>query len=109
MSSSYAAPGRADGLKPVLRVGVFENGPTMILDRRERPRGFIVDLMRAISQELGVDIRYRFCDLPECLDLLEAGAVDLVPDIPLTANRRGALPLRQGIDPAGLVTALSPR
>jgi PAS domain S-box-containing protein len=53
-------------------------GPYESLDAAGRPRGFNVDLVRALGQGRGLAVEFRFGPWPQILRALEAGEVDLI-------------------------------
>jgi len=70
-----------------VRIGLYENAPKIHSDDEGRPAGLFVDLARAIAAEEGWQLHFVSCDWAQCLDRLEAGTLDLMPDVAYSANR----------------------
>jgi diguanylate cyclase (GGDEF)-like protein/PAS domain S-box-containing protein len=91
MAPALAAPGCAPA--PVaaagteLRVGLYENPPKIHVDGAGRPAGFFVELLEAVAREEGWRLRYERCTWDECLARLEAGELDLMPDVAWSEDR----------------------
>lgn len=79
-ASLHAAPDTVQpkGRDRIVYGGDASAGPYEALDAEERPRGFNVDLVRALAQTVGVEVEFRFGPWPEILRMLDAGEVDLV-------------------------------
>ncbi|MCJ0824533.1 EAL domain-containing protein [Luteimonas sp. 50] len=75
------------GHGPVLRVGVYENPPKIYTDGQGRPAGLFVELLDAIAREEGWQLAYRQCEWNDCLHQLQAGQLDLMPDVAYSAER----------------------
>ena len=84
---SAASPLSAQDDASVLRVGIYENNPKVILDPGGPPTGFMPDLIGEIADTLGFTVRYTRCELSDCLEMLESGSVDMVPDIAFSESR----------------------
>lgn len=71
-----------------LVVGVYENPPKVYRDQAQRPAGLFIELLEAIAAENGWALEYRDCQWSDCLKALEAGELDLMPDVAATEERR---------------------
>lgn len=70
-----------------IRIGVYENQPKIHTDSDSRPAGFFVDLIETIARREGWRIDYVDCVWTECVEMLAAGELDLMPDVALTGPR----------------------
>ncbi|MGY6553394.1 MAG: EAL domain-containing protein [Wenzhouxiangella sp.] len=82
-----ACPVAAQLDRPV-RVGVYENPPKVYRDSAQRPAGLFIELIEAIAAENGWTLEYRDCPWNECLQALQDGELDLMPDVAATEDRR---------------------
>ncbi|WP_161492635.1 ATP-binding protein [Pseudophaeobacter leonis] len=82
---SAACPVGAD----TLRVAQYENPPTIFRNKDNVPSGFWPEMTEAVLGNLEYDIEYVDCLWAVCLEMLEAGEIDLMPDIAYTAERAG--------------------
>ncbi len=71
----------------VLRVGVYDNPPRIFRDESGRARGFFPEVTEALTKELGYRVRHVPCEWERCLDMLEAGEIDVMPDVARTPER----------------------
>lgn len=71
-----------------VRVGIYQNAPKLHIDDAGKPAGLFVDLIQLIARDQGWRIEYVECHWSECLELLRAGEIDLMPDVALTGPRR---------------------
>ncbi|SNY98232.1 EAL domain-containing protein [Halomonas sp. hl-4] len=64
-----------------LRVGVYDNPPKLFLTDQQRLDGIFGDLLWAIAEREVWQIEPVVCEWQRCLDLLEHGDIDLLPDV----------------------------
>jgi diguanylate cyclase (GGDEF)-like protein/PAS domain S-box-containing protein len=64
-----------------LRVGVYANPPKLLLDERGQISGILGDLLAEMATREGWNLQPVACDWENCLSLLEAGRIDLLPDV----------------------------
>ena len=81
------ASGQAIGESRTLRVGVYQNEPKVYWDPAHGPRGFYPEIIERLSQSLGWRIIYVPCDWSDCLNMLEAGDIDVMPDVAYSQER----------------------
>ncbi len=74
-------------------VGLYENAPKIYTDDEGRPAGLFPELLEEIAKENRWHLRWVDCEFATCLDLLEQGELDLMPDVAFTAERDAALRL----------------
>lgn len=72
---------------PVVRVGVYANAPKIFVDAEGKPAGILVDILNRIAQQAGWQLDYVPCAWQACLDALQAGQIDLMPDVAYTPQR----------------------
>lgn len=70
-----------------LRVGIYQNNPKVFVDDAGRQQGIFIDLLEAVARVEGWELRYVRCDWLDCLQLLSAGEIDLMPDVAHTGPR----------------------
>ena len=71
----------------VFRYGVYENAPKVFTDKDGQPAGIFVDLMKAIAAEQNWQLRAVHCEWSKCLEMLEAGEIDWMPDVASSTDR----------------------
>ncbi|MEM6679662.1 MAG: transporter substrate-binding domain-containing protein [Pseudomonadota bacterium] len=81
----FATPAQAE--KQALRVGFYANEPNMFRDRDGARIGFWPDITDAVARRLDLEISYIDCLWTECLRLLEAGKIDVMPDVAFSQDR----------------------
>ncbi len=81
----------------------IERPPFAYLENGQ-PTGFSIDLMRAVAEELGREIQFRWSDsFPQMLGAVEAGTVDgAVANISITSAREKVMDFSQPIFESGL-------
>ena len=79
-----AVPAGIDGK---IIVGVYENHPKIYTTSDGQARGFFPEIIDGIAQEEGWQIEYRKGTWQECLDRLERGEIDMMPDVAWSAER----------------------
>ena len=82
-----APPAHAGTAPPPLKVGLYENPPKVYSDAQGRPSGLFVELLQAIGREEGWRIEWVPCRWDDCLRQLEAGQLDLMPDVAYSRER----------------------
>lgn len=72
---------------PVVRVGVYDNPPKIFMGSDLQPAGIFGDLLREVARQEGWTLQAVRCEWQDCLDQLQAGRIDLMPDVALTPER----------------------
>ncbi len=72
----------------VLNVGIYDNPPKVFVDKDGRPSGIFVDLLNQIASIKDWQINYHFYTWQECLEHLETGNIDLLPDVAFSPERK---------------------
>ncbi len=70
-----------------LRVGFYENSPKISSGAGGKPEGIFVEILEAIADREGWALTWVSCSWQECLQRVEHGEIDLLPDVALTAER----------------------
>ncbi len=78
-SSAYA--------KTVLKVGVYNNKPTIFEDDDGRVKGFFIDILEEIAAKEGWQLEYVTGHFAGIYDELKAGKIDLLPAIAYVKER----------------------
>lgn len=71
-----------------VRVGLYENRPKIYMDEADVAAGFFPALIDGIARREGWDVKYVPGSWPECMERLERGEIDLMPDVAMTPERR---------------------
>ena len=71
-----------------LLVGLYENPPKIYRSETGQPAGLFVDLLETMARQHGWALQYRDCQWNDCLQALETGELDLMPDVAATDERR---------------------
>jgi len=70
-----------------VRVGVYQNEPKIFLDENGQAAGIFVGLLDAIAAQEGWTLEYVPCEWAACLQALEDGQIDLMPDVAFSQER----------------------
>ncbi|MEW5770224.1 MAG: EAL domain-containing protein [Pseudomonadota bacterium] len=70
-----------------VRVGVYENTPKIFTDAQRQPAGIFIDLLRETAAHEGWRLSFVRCEWQACLRELEAGRLDLLPDVAYSEER----------------------
>ncbi|WP_169375111.1 EAL domain-containing protein [Thauera terpenica] len=70
-----------------LQIGLYESPPKIFTDASGAPAGIFIELLREIAQAQDWELSFTPCDWKTCLALLEAGKIDLMPDVAYTNER----------------------
>jgi len=71
----------------VVLVGLYENAPKVYTDERGRPTGLFVELLNEMARVENWQMRYVPCEWTRCLEQLEQGQLDLMPDVAFSTER----------------------
>lgn len=78
---------RAESVGRTVRVGVYQNAPKIFMDANGEPTGFFIDLLEEIAVREGWLLAYVPCEWAACLNALETGRIDLMPDVAYSEAR----------------------
>lgn len=71
----------------VLRVGVYENPPKLVMAQSGQVSGIMGDLLNVIAAKENWQLIAIPCHWDDCLEQLARGEIDLLPDVAVTAER----------------------
>ncbi len=71
----------------VVRYGVYQNEPKIFVGPDGAPAGIFVDLLTQMAKREGWVLQPEVCEWQDCLDALEAGRIDLMPDVAFSEAR----------------------
>jgi PAS domain S-box-containing protein/putative nucleotidyltransferase with HDIG domain len=72
--------------KSIITVGIFQNEP-MIFWENEQPKGLFIDILEEVGERENWELQYVQCEFTNCLEMLAAGILDIVPDIAYSEER----------------------
>ncbi|MFO1421870.1 MAG: response regulator [Candidatus Competibacteraceae bacterium] len=72
----------------VVAVGLYENAPKVYTGANGRPAGLFVELLNEIARLEHWTLRYVPCQWADCLEQLEQGRLDLMPDVAFSSERQ---------------------
>ncbi|MDD3324640.1 MAG: transporter substrate-binding domain-containing protein [Sulfurospirillaceae bacterium] len=70
-----------------LKVGIYDNAPKIFLDEQNNPSGFFIELLSAIAKDANLTLSYAPCSWEQCLEKLEKGEIDIMPDVAYSKDR----------------------
>ncbi len=70
-----------------VRVGVYQNMPKVFLNEKGQADGFFIDLLKEIANRDDWTLTYDPCEWEACLEALQAGQIDLMPDVAYSPER----------------------
>ncbi|MDD2905815.1 MAG: EAL domain-containing protein [Sulfurimonas sp.] len=70
-----------------IRVGVYENPPKIYIDATNIPQGIYIDILQDFAKKEDAILLFVPCKWSECLDMLERGEIDVMPDMAHTSER----------------------
>jgi signal transduction histidine kinase/ABC-type amino acid transport substrate-binding protein/ActR/RegA family two-component response regulator len=78
-----------------VRVGIYSNEPKIFNDAEGKPAGILIDVLQSVAAKEKWTLEYQSCTWQECLDSLQAGKIDLMPDVAYTTQREGLFDFHQ--------------
>jgi PAS domain S-box-containing protein len=70
-----------------VRVGVYQNEPKIFIDEDGQAAGLFIELLEKIAADEGWTLTYLPCEWEACLQALEEGQIDLMPDVAWSEER----------------------
>jgi len=67
--------------QPAIKVGVYQNKPSVFIDSNGQPRGIFIDILDHIAQKEGWRLKYVPGTWSDCLQRLRDGEIDLLAGI----------------------------
>jgi diguanylate cyclase (GGDEF)-like protein/PAS domain S-box-containing protein len=77
----------AESAPRVLRIGVYANAPKLFLSKEGQPSGILGDVLVAMAEQERWQLVAVPCEWQACLQALQEGRIDLMPDLALTEQR----------------------
>ncbi len=77
--------------EPVLKVGVYAQPPDITLDEAGNLRGIFGEILVEIAREEGWTLASQSCHWSDCLQALQAGNIDLLPNVFYSPERARVL------------------
>jgi PAS domain S-box-containing protein len=72
---------------PFITVGLYENSPKIFTDATGNPSGIFPEILKAIALQEQWNLTFIPCNWSQCLDMLLAGKIDIMPDVAFTPER----------------------
>nr|WP_218247927.1 MULTISPECIES: EAL domain-containing protein [unclassified Pseudomonas] len=79
----------------MVRVGVYANEPKIFADANAQPSGILGELLQAIANEERWQLQTVPCAWQQCLQLLQDGEIDLLPDVAFSEERAQLMDFHQ--------------
>ncbi|ALS97400.1 hypothetical protein AT746_03330 [Lacimicrobium alkaliphilum] len=90
----FASPGFAS--EPLtLNVGVYSNPPKIFADDQGRVSGILGDLLSEVAAREGWQLKAVQCQWDQCLQWVEQGEIDILPDVAWTEDRADKMAFHQ--------------
>jgi signal transduction histidine kinase/DNA-binding response OmpR family regulator/HPt (histidine-containing phosphotransfer) domain-containing protein len=70
-----------------VRVGLYENAPKIYTAENNQPAGLFVELLNEVAKKESWHLNYISCKWSDCLDQLQRGELDLMPDVAFSTER----------------------
>lgn len=70
-----------------LRVGIYDNPPKIFVNSHGKPDGIFVDILEEIARKEEFQLQYVSEDWHVLLQMLEAGEIDILPDVAYSLQR----------------------
>jgi PAS domain S-box-containing protein len=86
-SIAALAPTSVHGQPRTVNVGVYQNKPKIFTDQNGRPAGILIELLDGMAAQEGWRLAYVTCEWANCLNALEDGRIDLMPDVAFSPER----------------------
>ncbi|MBV6273278.1 EAL domain-containing protein [Alcaligenaceae bacterium CGII-47] len=77
----------AFGQSQIVRVGIYDQLPSTYITSDGKAGGILGELLNQIALEENLNLLITPCSWLDCLDQLEAGQIDLLPDVVYTPER----------------------
>ncbi len=81
------SPGIVLAQSQTVRVGIYQNEPKTFMDENGHASGFFIDLLAKIAAQENWTLEYVPCEWTDCLQALQDGQIDLMPDVAYSPER----------------------
>jgi PAS domain S-box-containing protein len=78
-----------------IKVGVYQNNPKLFINEHGKAAGFYIDLLESIAAIEGWQLQYVPGTWQQCLERLDNGRIDLLPDIDFSDDRAARFDFNQ--------------
>ena len=78
-----------------LTVGVYENAPKLSFNDAGQATGIQIDILREIARAENWTLAFVPCEWQACLEGVQAGRIDLLPDVAFSEDRNAAFALHR--------------
>ncbi len=86
--ASFGLIGYTSSAARLVKVGIYENAPKIFHDRDGQPAGLFIELLQEIASRERWTLQFIPCSWARCLELVETGEIDLMPDVAISEDRR---------------------
>lgn len=83
----FLRPVQAHESLRTLRIGVYENKPKIYTNPEGQPSGIFIDILKNIAEKENWKLVFISCGWVECLREVDAGKIDIMPDVAYTKTR----------------------
>jgi signal transduction histidine kinase/DNA-binding response OmpR family regulator/HPt (histidine-containing phosphotransfer) domain-containing protein len=87
VAGAWLAATPAHAQQRTVTIGLYENAPKIYTAANGKPAGLFVELIEAVAKKEGWRLRYDRCEWADCLQRLEEGQLDLMPDVAFSSER----------------------
>ncbi len=85
--ASASIGAQSEPAQRIVRVGVYQNRPKVFMGDDGKPGGLFVELLFEIARVEGWTLSFVPCQWAECLEALDQGRIDLMPDVAYSRER----------------------
>ncbi len=71
----------------LVKIGVYDNAPKIFMSENNQAAGIFIDIIEDIAKKENWKLEYIKGTWQECLNNLQSGTIDLMPDVAYTAER----------------------
>ncbi len=82
-------PVKTEAEPVTIRSGLYQNPPKIFTDANGNPAGIFPEILQEIADREDWNIVFEVCEWEDCLEKLEQGRIDLMPDVALNEERSG--------------------
>lgn len=70
-----------------IKVGIYQNPPKVFIDENDNAAGIFIELLEEMARLENWQLEYFRCNWNDCLQSLENGEIDLMPDVAFSFDR----------------------
>ena len=74
-------------VKKTIKVGVYENHPKIFINKKGKPDGIFIDIVKSIAKNENLEVKYVFAEWPQLMNMLNRGEIDVLPDMAYSPER----------------------